>query len=386
MTAPGRATGVVARVVALRDVGDRLVEQWRELAASAVEPNPFFEPGFVLPAARLLPDGPDAALLTAESSGELLFAVPLVRERGFRRVPIPSVRVWLHPYAFLGTPLVSQHARPDALSAALRVLRDLPGARWLVWEQLPRTGPVATLLGQALAACGVRATTFEPYERAVLHRRSSNDYLDRAISGRHLKNLRRQRRNLEAADGSEVQLLDVAAGAYDDPGPLESGTAEFLRMEAAGWKGRDGGAMAGSPSDAELFREVCRAFAADSRLQLWVWGTAGRPAAAQCNLMAGSTVFHFKIAYDEDYARYSPGLQLELAMVETFHADARLTMIDSCTAPGTRVSEQLYPDRLPVRTLLLPLSGLRGHLAARGTPLAAEGYRRGREWARREAR
>ena len=50
-------------------------------------------------------------------------------------------------------------------------------------------------------------------------------------------------------------------------------------------------------------------FRAAGRLQLLALTAGERTAALKCNLLAGDEVFCFKIAYDEAYARFSPGVQ-----------------------------------------------------------------------------
>src|SRR3712207_7988263 len=47
----------------------------------------------------------------------------------------------------------------------------------------------------------------------------------------------------------------------------------------------------------------------------------GHVAAARLNLRAGDELFCFKIAHDETLRKFSPGMQVELAMIEHFHAD-----------------------------------------------------------------
>jgi hypothetical protein len=89
-------------------------------------------------------------------------------------------------------------------------------------------------------------------------------------------------------------------------------------------------------------------------------------------------IHHLKVAYDEELARESPGLQLEIEMVDAFHRDARLDRIDSCTAPGTVVSEQLYPDRQRMGSVLVPLAqGLRAGFVA-SVPTMARTFARAR--------
>ena len=74
-----------------------------------------------------------------------------------------------------------------------------------------------------------------------------------------------------------------------------------------------------SPSHADFFRTVCARFAAAGRLQLLVLSGGGIDIAWKVNFVAGDTVFCFKIAYDPEFARFSPGVQLELDFVDLFH-------------------------------------------------------------------
>jgi CelD/BcsL family acetyltransferase involved in cellulose biosynthesis len=240
-----------------------------------------------------------------------------------------------------------------------------------VLDLLPTEGAVADALEGALSLAGTRRTWFERRTRPVVLRRAQESYLDGRVSARRRKTWRRLRRRLAEELGAEPVAVDQAA-----TGGLDQAIQTFLRVEASGWKGREGGAFSCRPAHAAFFRQLCHGFAREGRLQLWTLGTADRWVAAQCNLVAGDTVFHMKIAYDERFARFSPGVQLELEMLSAFHADAGLRMLDSCTATTGTVSDLLYPDRRALGTLLLPLSGPLGHAATRSTPALASAYRR----------
>ncbi len=370
--------------VVLREADAGLVARWEELADSAAEPNPFLDPGVLLPAARLLPDGDAARLLVVEDAGRLVLLMPVQRRGGFRRLPLPVLTTWTHDYAFLGTPLVAPGFERRAWAAVLEHLRTTRPAPWAALELLAEDGPVDRGLRDALTARRVRSTSYGRSSRPVVHRRSEPTYLDGRLSPRRRKALRRLRRRLEEEVGGPLVLAD---GARAD---LEGGIDEFLRVEASGWKGRDGGALACRPAHAQWFREMCRLQAAAGRLELWRLGPAGGPAVAvACNLRSRDTVFHVKIAFDEQYARFSPGVHLELAMLEAFHADASLQLLDSCTGAGGTVSEQLYPDSRSLRTVLLPLGPPSGRVAARLAPgLASLSHRlpRRRPSADQEAR
>ncbi len=353
------------------------VGRWQSLAAAAVEPNPFFEPLAVQPALELLPGGADVLLLVVEDDAQWQLALPVLRRRGRLGIPLKTLQGWDHPYSFLGTPLARAEGLPHVWSAVLE--GDL-GVRWLSLDHCALDGPVVAALERTLSTHGLKTQTSRAFERPVLNRRPAPDYLDGRVSSRHRKTLRRQERRLAEGLGGELELVDHAS---DGPGDrLDVGIELLLAQERAGWKGRAGTAMACRDDDAELFRRWCRAFAAAGRLELWsLQGPAGS-AATQSNVRAGQTIFHFKIAYDETWRSYSPGLQVELAMVDTFHHDHRLQHIDSGGETDDSVSGHLYPDRARLGTVLVPLDR-RGQLAVTAGHRSAALRRRAGELRRR---
>ena len=334
-----------AGLVAIRDADAALLARWHDLAERAAEPNPFFAPGMALAAARELPGGDADRLVTVMDGRELVFALPVRPARHYRRIPVRTVRAWGHPYAFLDSPLVAgDPAR--CWEAALGALRGT-GARWLACDRLPADGPARD--GLDAVAGGV---VLAGHERAIVRRRPRPDYLDGRLSAQRRKRLRRSQKRLAEALGSAPALRDRArddlAGALD----------RFLALELAGWKGRAGTALAARPADAVFFRAAMGAAHEAGRAQVWELAADGAPVASLCAVVAGRGVFHLKIAYDEAHAAHSPGLQLEVAILEeAFHADPAVDWIDSCTDGGESPSTLLYPDRRVMETVLVPLGG-----------------------------
>lgn len=211
--------------------------------------------------------------------------------------------------------------------------------------------------------------------RPVVRRRAEPTYLEGRLSDRSRKNLRRRRRRLAEAVGGTLQLVDAARG----PDPAAAVEA-YLELQRRGWKGRAGTAMACRDADAAYFREVCGVLAVQGRVQVWqLRGADGRVVASQVNVRSGRTVLHWKTAYDEAFAAWSPGVQLELDLLERFHVDRSLDLLDSGVEPGGSVSDRLYPDSVRLGDVLVPLSVL-GRALVRGTPpvyRAGRGLRRG---------
>lgn len=333
---------MTARLLPLTEVTERDRGAWQELAGRALEPNPFAEPAFVLPAARGLAALHAVALLVVEDRDGWQAAAPVRRVRRWRGIPLPLLVVWRHAYSYLGTPLV---ARTDALGPFLGALRAGAGGG-LDW--IGAGGPVRSAVDG-----GGELLRFASFERATLQRRPTGDYI--ALASKRRRELRRQRGKLAEQLGAECATDDRAGSA--------EAVEDFLALEASGWKGRRGTALTGHEDHAAFFREMCAGFAAQGRLQLLRWGTPERAVAMKCNLRAGDGIFCFKIAYDEDLGTYSPGIQLELENVRVFHDVETARWMDSCAEPDNDMINRLWPDRREIVTLLVPATGARGLLA-----------------------
>jgi CelD/BcsL family acetyltransferase involved in cellulose biosynthesis len=337
---------------------------WSELAARAIEPNPFFEPELLAPAAAFY-GGIDLGLIESDD-GRLLGALPLRRAHRWRRIPAACLSVWRHPDSYLGTPLLAPEAPVEALGALIDHARSTARAGLIAFEWLGTGGPVEAALREAASDRGLNPIEYETFERASLVKRLEPDYLKQKLSKGRARELRRLRRQLVEQLGAPLEVTDRTG----DPQAVE----DFLTAEAGGWKGTQGTAFLGSPTYADFFRDVCSRFAANGRLQLLVLSGGGVDVAWKVNFVAGDAIFCFKIAYAEQWARFSPGVQLELDFVEIFHGTSS-TWSDSCAAPDNEMINRLWPDRRSLATLLVPTGGVRG-AASRQSARTAMAVRR----------
>lgn len=85
--------------------------------------------------------------------------------------------------------------------------------------------------------------------------------------------------------------------------------AEFLRLEASGWKGAKGtaSAIALHPSIEKFYRNLIDQFSPDGRLRIHYLKLHEEVIAAQFCLLVGDTLYILKIAYDEQWSKFSPG-------------------------------------------------------------------------------
>jgi CelD/BcsL family acetyltransferase involved in cellulose biosynthesis len=340
-----RRTDLRTRTIPFQELSTAEIGAWRELAAAAAEPNPFFEPEFVLPLSEAMP-GNGRGLMVVERGRDWLAALPVRRVMSWRRIPLPGTVGWKSSYTYLGSPLLHR----DSTDVAARALLEtaVRRHRYLGLELLNGGRPAAAALAQAADELGFGRTVIRAYERAALTRRSDPaEYL--TLSPKHRRELRRKRDRLGEQLGAPVE-------AHDDTGRA-SAVDDFLRIEGSGWKREAGTALSSRPEDAAMFKRICRSFDALGRLQLLTIRAGEQTLASNVNLLAGDCVFCFKIGFDEDWSRFSPGVQLMSANADFFHQNPSLKWMDSCAEPTNTMINRLWPDRRPIEVTAITGAG-----------------------------
>jgi CelD/BcsL family acetyltransferase involved in cellulose biosynthesis len=313
---------------------------WDRLAARATEPNPFFERAFVAIASEKL-GVDDVAVLHAPAGEEWAGCMPVrvTRTFGVRTV----VSGWRHPYSFLGTPLVDGDRLDDFATALIRSVASREHGRYLALHR-SSGGPVLESIRRAAETGGVDLLFEREAERAALERRPDGDYLS-GLKSKRRSELKRQRRRLGESLEAELEARERA----DTGEAVEA----FLRLEASGWKGKSGTAMASDERATDFFRAMCAEFAGEGRLRIRSLEADGRVLAMTCDLRAGDSLFGFKTAFDEELSRFSPGIQLQIDNFADFHERRSERYIDSCSEPDNETMNSLWPDRRSILTLLL---------------------------------
>lgn len=333
-----------------RRITTRQEGAWRDLAARAAEPNPFFDPALLLPAVRHLPDGPRVRLLVARRGEHWLAALPVVPARRWRHYPLACTVAWSHPYCFLGTPLLAA----DDLERAATALLDAPSSvtphPLLILQGVRDDGPVAEALRTTVS--GAVLVDLHHEARAALHRRPENDYVDGHRSGKRRREAKRLSARLDRELGGSARLRDRGV----NPAAVE----RFLALEASGWKGRAATALGSRPSDAAFFRAVCEAPTATVQSHVLELGVPDRAAAMLFVLVAGDTAFAVKLAHDEALAAGAPGVRLMTESADWFHAQPTVQRFDSCARPDNAMINALWPDRRATASLAITVPGLAG--------------------------
>jgi hypothetical protein len=352
---------------------------WDRLAAAALEPNVFYEwwmlkPAldcyaqgeklfFVLVVADLPPGSPHAPLLCG--------FFPLVRRRHYKGLPVSTFALWCYVHCYLCTPLIHADYASDCLAAFFTWLKtDRRGAALLECKWIPGEGAVHRLLVEYLVERHKLWLLDETYSRAMLApRASAQTYLEEVLSGERRRRLRRHEERLQ--EQGKIEYVALAPN-----GDARAWLEEFLRLEAAGWKGQGGTALQCHAEDRHFFIEAMTGAFQRGQLMMMALHLDGRTIAMFCDLLAESWSFVFKLTFAEHYGRFSPGALLELEKIRRLHDRKEIRGVDSCNAPGPSLLKDLWAERRLIDTVVIASGRAPGPFVLSLLPLL--------RWARRK--
>jgi CelD/BcsL family acetyltransferase involved in cellulose biosynthesis len=260
-------------------------------------------------------------LLTVRQGNRLVGAMPLVRRRLGRVIPVGDLS--LNHWSPNGELLLDEAA--DLAAIAERFAEAICSVPWpLLWfEMVPYHAKRWRSLAEALARRGVEVDGRPGFE---IGRVSLQESFDVYLAGRS-KNLQRSiRKDLKRLEGEgqvELRLLD-----HLEPEHVDGALRRAFALEDSGWKGQAGTSVLRNAGVLEFYRRQAEHFARHASLRLAFLECGGRAIAFEMGWF-GKGVYHsFKAGYDEDYRKFGPGHLLRYLLIEAGCADPNLRFID----------------------------------------------------------
>jgi CelD/BcsL family acetyltransferase involved in cellulose biosynthesis len=326
-----------------------LLAEWHALVADASEPNPFAEPWYVMAALAALETDHVSVIVVRDHA--LLGIMPIVPQQRYAGLSLPHVQNWLNHNAFLGTPLARKGTEHPFWKAVLRHFDDEPDSGlFLHLNALTADGPVVAALRDVCQTEKRRFAMVHCEERALLERGLSPDaYWEANVRGKKRKELRRQHKRLAEKGTLSFERSDGSVG-------LDRWIDDFLALEMAGWKGQNGSALDCADDTRALFRAALRGAAAAGKLELLAHYLDGRPIAMLVNFLTPPAAFSFKTAFDENFARYSPGVLLQFENLALLERDG-IDYCDSCAAQDHPMIDSLWSGRRMIGRYSVAIGG-----------------------------
>ena len=299
-----------------------IASAWRDLVGRAHEPNVFMDPALIEVAERQLSR---RCITLLAWRGEKLVGLWAFSIGTPALLPLPMLSAPAIPYGYLAGPVIDRDADRDVLEAMLDFVACDP--RWpklIALDPIRLDGPTMQALTAVLHARRTTPFVLTQARRPMLESElDGKQYFEKALSSASRKKLRQHRRRLEEKGKLENKI-------WTAPQAVCQAFEDFLRLEAAGWKGRRGTALLCDQAEAAFVRGMVGALAERGNAAVHALYLDGRPVSMQIVLHAGAAAFTWKTAYDEALHDYSPGMLLLEDYTKAFLADESIAYVDSC--------------------------------------------------------
>ena len=281
--------------------------------------------------------------IAAQVPGAELFQLPqtglprLMAALKSSRLPFKHYESWLTPLTPMGVPSVA----PGAMPPVLDLLDGLDAP--VLFRSVPLAHPVT----EALLAQAPLAHVMATWERAGLDLAGDFEtWMAGNFDAKKRKELRRLRARL--AELGDLQIAVLQPG--QDLTPFIDG---LLALEASGWKGKRGTAVAQDKHMAHGLRDALAAMHARGRVRFWQMTLDAKPIASLFALIDGSEASLGKIAFDEAHAKYSPGVMIILEATQALFGEEHVLLADSNAIPDHPMINRIWRDRIVVADVLV---------------------------------
>ena len=291
-------------VVEGRDAFVQLEKEWNAALARGPRDEPMLRHEWMRAFIENFAPGATLRTFVVREGRQICAAAPFIetREQSADTCFLPAV-TWSLPvndHSQRGGILLG--ARSDeALALLWKTLLATPGWERLRLRDLPEGAAewkLRELAESAGAPCGLWVSLRSPY----LPLPKTYEAVEKALDAKFRQNLRRRRRRLE--EQGEVKYTFADAASLDDA------LADFFDIEAGGWKGKGGTAIAQRPELVGFYTQIARDALKRKTLALGTLTLAGKPIAAHLSIVHARRHYLIKIGYDESLHEYSPGQQL----------------------------------------------------------------------------
>ncbi len=325
---------------------------WTKLVHSAVRGNPFFDPGFLIPAFKYLNDQNARVFIVeclASERGEPVICalLPLVQTRIYG-LPFSCLEIWKHDQCFDCTPLIREDCAQDTIEFLFESLAKDHHVSLLSAKIVDGNGPIAQLFQNTAHQNSLSMFIRQEFSReSFVGDQTRQDYVDKNVSAKTQRKMRTAKRKLAKLGDLTIQESDLAEAS-------ESWIQEFLDLESSGWKGKEGTALGSQSPTRSFFKEMAQNMLSSGELGMLKIELDGKPIAMLCNLHHSDYSSAFKTTYDETLKRFSPGLLAEFENLNRLHR-LGVESMDSCSNKPHTMLSRLWNGRLSFNNFVVAL-------------------------------
>jgi CelD/BcsL family acetyltransferase involved in cellulose biosynthesis len=331
-----------------REALPALAPVWDDLCARAIEDNVYYSPRYARALIDNIEHDPSLRFAAVWQGPKLIALLPFTRSK----IALPffgtAARAWQTDYTFGCTPLLDRACSAEAAAGLVDLLSTINEGEWII-PTVNAHGAACRAMIEALEKDDRAWQISNAFQRATLEPGGSFDgHMQTHLSSKRRRELARNRRRLE-------EIGKVAHESHRAGDGLTRAVGVFLKIEASGWKGQRGTALACLPETRQFALDAFTGGAADSICRADVLTLNGTSIAVSLTAFAGGTGFTVKCTYDEAYQTYFAGLLLEVEVIRSFLTERWARRLDAATA-GAHVIDRLWLGRTEVADLMFTLA------------------------------
>lgn len=330
----------------------RLAPQWQQLADALPDAEYYQRPQWYQAWQHLAEAPQDMLWVTVQDQGRLSAVLPLqLVHRRMGPLMVRELRLVNHGHMTLAD-VCADRRDPTLWPDLWRWLHSRQAPRWdrLVVTQTPADGVLAGWMQQQPPAHLLHSVASSS---ARVDCRRSLDELLKACGGNHRSNLSRRSKRAEAIGPLRYELART-------PEDLARLMPVFMSLEASGWKGKAGSAVASTPKVRAFYDSLLDGFGRRGECEIDVLYVGERAVASVLWFRTARQIHLQKIGYLEELSDLSPG---KLLMREAFRracADPSLDRLCFITHPDW--ADPWKPEGNPVLEFSAFANGLKGRL------------------------
>ncbi len=294
------------------EIIEKISDEWTALCEEGACDEPFYRPEWFKVFVKNYEN--EIELLTIRRGGKLRAVLPLVSKKSsLHGVPVKKLAAVfnLQTQRFDLIRGADEAERAGIIKAIWNEIRSRKS--WQVFELrlVKKDSWINDLL--ALAQTENYPTGIWQMDSAPFVTLPQGDYKEKLIAD-YLKNLSKNRRQLlkkKTRYLNELGAVEFAVTRGYNAELLE----KYFALEAQSWKGRAGTAVTSDERAAKLHDEFAREIAKHNALFVHELKLDGKTIAMYLSIMFGRKTIGWKMSFDENYAKYSPGNLLFIEVI-----------------------------------------------------------------------
>jgi len=290
----------------------------------------------------------DARIVSVRCGSELIGLFATATDVWRWGVPFPVVTSADSCLAFEGVPLIAREGAVETIKAFVSGQNGRP----ILLQAIPADGEFLKTLAAAAAELKAPFQIVRRWQRAALTAQPS---YEQWFEANFERKRRKEYRRLRSRLGEQGKLESLQ---WNEAEPVQHWIDELVNLEAKGWKGRRGTAIIADPQMKAALAKALQTLAGEGGLRIWKLALNGEAVAMVFAMVSAGKAWLGKIAYDEIFAKYSPGVLVILDATKSILEDRAIALVDSCAIPDHPMIDNIWRERIAMCDVLIGRPGM----------------------------